>query len=498
MPVRATAPGERVQPFVEAHVGDGGEDGVALLRALGVLERAFPAAEALLLRGQAGLEPQHLSLASEQLRLAGSELQLELGQATLLLVLVLPGFGQCLLLPLGELPLELVKSLRTLLDVSQLGGETSLALVGAPLILGPGRPGAFLQVHGLRGDVFALGRQLLLGGLQRRGTLHELVGRSRDALARVFELRLALAALGLAPRECRLVLAQPCVRGLELLLAPLVSRLSLREPLLTSGEGRLCILELELACAQGRLALGEVALARDELIEPLLDLVLAPRTEFFGVRTIGLVDPRALAAPQAERATALVQPRVECLEVPASPLDLELATGHVGRALAEGALQLFQLDELLCALVLALLGQPPREAEQLLAVWVLRLLPRGLPADGLPGVFGSLHSTERSVLGGEFGRSEQGKTSRDHDRRSAAMPGKRATVKNEKQYEKLKEKGMSKQRAARIANSPGASSRGGKKSGSGSRSRSSSSQGGTTAQKKAAGRKGGKAAARKK
>ena len=73
------------------------------------------------------------------------------------------------------------------------------------------------------------------------------------------------------------------------------------------------------------------------------------------------------------------------------------------------------------------------------------------------------------------------------------MPSKRANVKNEKQYEALKDKGMPKERAARIANSPGASSRGGKKSGSGS----SSSQGGTTAQKKAAGRKGGKASARK-
>ena len=76
------------------------------------------------------------------------------------------------------------------------------------------------------------------------------------------------------------------------------------------------------------------------------------------------------------------------------------------------------------------------------------------------------------------------------------MPNKRASVKNEKQYEKLKEKGMSKERAAKISNSPGASSRGGKKSGSSS-SRLSSKQGGTTAQKKAAGRKGGKASARK-
>ena len=73
------------------------------------------------------------------------------------------------------------------------------------------------------------------------------------------------------------------------------------------------------------------------------------------------------------------------------------------------------------------------------------------------------------------------------------MPSKSANVKNEKQYEALKDKGMSKERAARIANSPGASSRGGKRSGSGG----DSSQGGTTAQKKKAGRKGGRATARK-
>ena len=73
------------------------------------------------------------------------------------------------------------------------------------------------------------------------------------------------------------------------------------------------------------------------------------------------------------------------------------------------------------------------------------------------------------------------------------MPSKSANVKNEKQYEALKDKGMSKERAARIANSPDASRHGGEKSGSGGDSR----QGGTTAQKKAAGRKGGKATARK-
>jgi hypothetical protein len=73
------------------------------------------------------------------------------------------------------------------------------------------------------------------------------------------------------------------------------------------------------------------------------------------------------------------------------------------------------------------------------------------------------------------------------------VPDKRPSVKNEKQYEALKEKGMSKARAARIANSPDASRHGGEKSGSGG----SSKQGGTTAQKKAAGRKGGRTTARK-
>jgi hypothetical protein len=73
------------------------------------------------------------------------------------------------------------------------------------------------------------------------------------------------------------------------------------------------------------------------------------------------------------------------------------------------------------------------------------------------------------------------------------VPSKRANVKNEAQYEALKDQGMSKERAAKIANSPDASKRGGKKSGSGGDSR----QGGTTAQHKAAGRKGGKATAAK-
>jgi hypothetical protein len=70
------------------------------------------------------------------------------------------------------------------------------------------------------------------------------------------------------------------------------------------------------------------------------------------------------------------------------------------------------------------------------------------------------------------------------------------SVKDDKQYEGLRKKGMSKQRAARIANDPNSSSKGGKASGSGKRS-NTKSQGGTKAQKAAAGRKGGKASSSK-
>ena len=66
-----------------------------------------------------------------------------------------------------------------------------------------------------------------------------------------------------------------------------------------------------------------------------------------------------------------------------------------------------------------------------------------------------------------------------------------SNIKNEKQYEALKDKGMSKERAARIANSPDASKHGGQQSGKGS----DPHQGGTSAQKKGAGRKGGQATA---
>jgi hypothetical protein len=68
----------------------------------------------------------------------------------------------------------------------------------------------------------------------------------------------------------------------------------------------------------------------------------------------------------------------------------------------------------------------------------------------------------------------------------------RPSVKDGKQYEGLRKKGMSKSRAAAIASTPDASKRDGTSSGSRRSSQSSGSgSGGNRAQKHAAGRKGG-------
>jgi hypothetical protein len=60
-----------------------------------------------------------------------------------------------------------------------------------------------------------------------------------------------------------------------------------------------------------------------------------------------------------------------------------------------------------------------------------------------------------------------------------------SSVKDDKQYEGLRKKGMSKERAAKIANTKGASKKGGKKSKGGS-------GGGTKKGQRKGGRKGGK------
>jgi hypothetical protein len=63
-----------------------------------------------------------------------------------------------------------------------------------------------------------------------------------------------------------------------------------------------------------------------------------------------------------------------------------------------------------------------------------------------------------------------------------------SSVKDDKQYEGLRKKGMSKERAAKISNTPNASQKGGKKSGGGG----GGGGGGSKQGQRKGGRKGGK------
>ena len=67
-----------------------------------------------------------------------------------------------------------------------------------------------------------------------------------------------------------------------------------------------------------------------------------------------------------------------------------------------------------------------------------------------------------------------------------------SSVKDDKQYEGLRKKGMSKERAAKIANTPGASKKGGKKSGGGGGGGGGGSGRGSKEGQRKGGRKGGK------
>ena len=84
--------------------------------------------------------------------------------------------------------------------------------------------------------------------------------------------------------------------------------------------------------------------------------------------------------------------RVELVQLPDAPLDLELSARDVGRPLAQCPLQVVDLDESLNLLALARLCEVPRQAQHLVAIGVLlRLLPGCLPAARFPRVPPTLH-----------------------------------------------------------------------------------------------------------
>jgi hypothetical protein len=80
-----------------------------------------------------------------------------------------------------------------------------------------------------------------------------------------------------------------------------------------------------------------------------------------------------------------VTTRVDLIQFPDTPLDLEFSARDVGRPLAQRPLQVVDLNESLNLLALARLGEVPRQAQHFVAISVvLRLLPGCLPAAYFP------------------------------------------------------------------------------------------------------------------
>ena len=145
---------------------------------------------------------------------------------------------------------------------------------------------------------------------------------------------------------------------------------------------RLGLLDLELARAKSGLTLRRLALARGECIEALLQLCLATGEQLLCIRAVGVALGTSKPKP-----SALVGAGLLVVELLRPLLDLELPSCNIRGALAQGALQILDLDESLRALALARLGEPPGQLENLVSIGLLlRLLPGRFPAGRLPGI----------------------------------------------------------------------------------------------------------------
>ena len=184
--------------------------------------------------------------------------------------------------------------------------------------------GALVELSLQLCDLLPLGLERALGGRERRGARGELLA----GTCRFRERRSELLLLGVELGRACVQLARPgLARGMQLAGQPL-----------SLGQRGLGLFQLELPCERGRLTLGELALTRLRRTRPFLDLRLAAGEQLLGVGAI-LVDRRLLGpaeAGAARRGLLLLEPA-------GALLDLELASRHVGGALPESALQLFQL-----------------------------------------------------------------------------------------------------------------------------------------------------------
>src|SRR5262249_49843151 len=148
-------------------------------------------------------------------------------------------------------------------------------------------------------------------------------------------------------------------------------------------------LELARACCENTVESAELRLSTGEIGGACLDVLFASGEQLVGVRTIGIGLGRPIAAgahavPAVGSGLGPAPPAVR-----ASVLDLELACGDLDRTLAQLALQIRELGELLVAKPLALLSEVAGESKHLVTLELSGAAD--VPVVSLPRVLVWLH-----------------------------------------------------------------------------------------------------------
>src|SRR5262245_1341969 len=354
--------GQGVEPFGEADVRHGRPCLLAILQPFGVLERALAGSQRLLLRCEPCLKPKHLGLTRSDFGFAPRELPTPLLEPSLVLFERPAAFVEC-----GGTGAELTIAF---VERGRPRGDLRSELDTCGIVPGRLDVDLLVDIPCLVREQLALGRKLSLGRLERRGSAGEIARDARDLFPGAFDLGLVRQG-----GACTLVELRP----------------GSRKVVLARDQRDQRLLDLQLPCAQRGLALDHLAFSRSERIEPFLELLLASAQQFVRVCAVGVGGlRRRLGSANAKCSTAGRRPRSCAFELALAPLDVELAPCDLRRPVAEGALQLLQLDQTLASLTMPLLGQASSEAQELLTIRLA--VPFGrVPAERLPRILGRIH-----------------------------------------------------------------------------------------------------------
>jgi hypothetical protein len=199
--VAAASRGETLQALGEAHVLREGTKLFALLRVLGVLERALTPSNRLLLLGKARLKSEHFRLARGDVFLTCGELCFGRGDATFALLGGPASLCNRLRLTLGELSLTLLDRSHAFVQLRSSSVDVAAAPHGGVNLRRFRTLRLLFQLLHSLGEALALSLERVLACFDGRSSSNELVGPLRDVSTCPVELGFLFAQLRYARLE---------------------------------------------------------------------------------------------------------------------------------------------------------------------------------------------------------------------------------------------------------------------------------------------------------